>query len=122
MKDGTSISLGNICNTEETCEVRRILTRVGDKWSILVIAMLDHGTHRFTELRRSIDGISQRMLTLTLRQLERDGLVKRTVYAVVPPKVEYELTELGATLLDSIQGVVNWALVHRTQVEAARAA
>jgi DNA-binding HxlR family transcriptional regulator len=120
MEDGTSKSLGNSCNTEEAIEVRRILTRVGDKWSILVIALLDRGPRRFTELRREVEGISQRMLTLTLRQLERDGLVSRTVYPVVPPKVEYELTELGGTLLASIQSLVTWAIDHRLEVAGAR--
>ena len=110
------------CNTPEAKEVRQILNRVGDKWSILVIALLDEGTRRFTELRREIDGISQRMLTLTLRQLERDGLVERTVYPVVPPKVEYELTDLGSTLIESIRGLVSWAKEHRGQVAAARVA
>src|ERR1700677_101071 len=108
------------CQSPEAVEVRQILNRVGDKWSILVIAMLDQGTRRFTELRREIEGISQRMLTLTLRQLERDGLVGRTVYPVVPPKVEYELTELGGTLLTAIQSLVTWAIDHRLEVAGAR--
>ena len=81
----------------EDCEVRQILDRIADKWSLLAIALLEGRTLRFTELRREIDGISQRMLTVTLRQLERDGLVTRTVYPVVPPRVEYALTPLGAT-------------------------
>jgi DNA-binding HxlR family transcriptional regulator len=110
----------NSCDSPEAIEVRQILNRVGDKWSILVIAMLDQGTRRFTELRREIDGISQRMLALTLRQLERDGLVHRTVYPVVPPKVEYQLTDLGSTLLESVRGLVSWAMEHRGQVAAAR--
>jgi DNA-binding HxlR family transcriptional regulator len=110
------------CDSPEALEVRQILNRVGDKWSILVIAKLDQGTQRFTELRREIEGISQRMLALTLRQLERDGLVARTVYPVVPPKVEYELTELGSTLLESVRGLVSWAQEHRGQVAAARVA
>jgi DNA-binding HxlR family transcriptional regulator len=112
----------NSCDSPEALEVRQILNRVGDKWSILVIAMLDQGTRRFTELRREIDGISQRMLALTLRQLERDGLVQRTVYPVVPPKVEYQLTDLGSTLLESVRGLVSWAMEHRGQVAAARVA
>jgi DNA-binding HxlR family transcriptional regulator len=112
----------NRCDTPEAIEVRQILNRVGDKWSILVIAMLDQGTRRFTELRREIEGISQRMLALTLRQLERDGLVQRTVYPVVPPKVEYQLTDLGSTLLESVRGLVSWAMEHRGQVAAARVA
>jgi DNA-binding HxlR family transcriptional regulator len=108
------------CQSPEAVEVRQILNRVGDKWSILVIAMLDRGTRRFTELRREVEGISQRMLALTLRQLERDGLVERTVYPVVPPKVEYALTDLGSTLLESVRGLVSWAMEHRGQVAAAR--
>jgi DNA-binding HxlR family transcriptional regulator len=110
------------CNSPEATEIRQILNRVGDKWSILVIAMLDQRTRRFTELRREIEGISQRMLALTLRQLERDGLVDRTVYPVVPPKVEYALTDLGSTLLESVRGLVGWATEHRGQVAAARLA
>jgi DNA-binding HxlR family transcriptional regulator len=110
------------CQSPEAVEVRQILNRVGDKWSILVIAMLDQRTRRFSELRREVEGISQRMLALTLRQLERDGLVERTVYPVVPPKVEYELTDLGSTLLESVRGLVRWAMEHRGQVAAARVA
>jgi len=121
MEDGTAASLGNSCYTDEAVEVRQILNRVGDKWSILVIARLERGSLRFTELRREVEGISQRMLALTVRQLERDGLVTRTVYPVVPPKVEYELTDLGATLLESVRGLVSWAMLHRAEVAAARA-
>ncbi len=83
-------------DAREGCEVRQILDRIADKWSLLAIALLEGRTLRFNELRREIDGISQRMLTVTLRQLERDGLVTRTVYPVVPPRVEYALTPLGA--------------------------
>src|SRR5712691_8221946 len=97
----------------ECVVVREILDRVGDKWSVLVIALLGVQGQRFSELRRAIDGISQRMLTLTLRQLERDGLVRRTVHAVVPPRVDYELTPLGATLLETIQPLVAWTRTHR---------
>ena len=86
-------------DTREGCEVRQILDRIADKWSLLVISLLEERTMRFNELRREIDGISQRMLTVTLRQLERDGLVCRTVYAEVPPRVEYCLSPLGHTLL-----------------------
>ncbi|MEU8133843.1 winged helix-turn-helix transcriptional regulator [Streptodolium elevatio] len=109
-------------DTREDCEVRQILDRVADKWSLLVIALLDRHTLRFTELRRKIDGISQRMLTVTLRQLERDGLVERTVYPVVPPRVEYALTPLGATLHDTIQALVTWTEGHQNEIAAARAA
>src|ERR671917_1536090 len=106
MEDGTEESLGHICNTEAGAEVRRVLDLVGDKWSLLVIALLGGGPRRFTELKREIGSVSNRMLTLTLRQLERNGLVRRTVYPVVPPRVEYQLTALGQTLWDAIQPVV----------------
>lgn len=122
MEDGTPTSPANTCDTEERLEIRQVLARVGDKWSVLVIARLDRGIRRFTELQREIEGISQRMLTLTLRQLERDGLVNRTVYPVVPPRVDYELTELGRTLLASVQALVNWAVDHRADIAVARAA
>jgi DNA-binding HxlR family transcriptional regulator len=108
-------------DTREDCEVRQILDRVADKWSLLVIALLDRHTLRFTELRRKIDGISQRMLTTTLRHLERDGLVRRTVHAVVPPRVDYELTPLGATLHKTIQSLVTWTEEHQNEIAAARA-
>ena len=104
------------------CEVRTILDRTADKWSLLVICVLADGTQRFSELRREIDGISQRMLTLTLRQLEREGLVTRTVFPVVPPRVDYELTQLGSTLLDTIQELVAWAGKHGNEIKDARAA
>lgn len=122
MEEGTSQSVRHICGTEVSCEVRQILDRVGDKWSLLVMSLLDRGTLRFTELRRQIDGISQRMLTLTLRQLERDGLVERTVHAVVPPRVDYNLSALGRTLLDPINGLVLWTIDHHGEVAAARQA
>ncbi|MFI6432579.1 winged helix-turn-helix transcriptional regulator [Rhodococcus oryzae] len=108
-------------DTREDCEVRQILDRIADKWSLLVIALLDRRTLRFTELRREIDGISQRMLTVTLRQLERDGLVRRTVYPVVPPRVDYALTPLGETLHETIQALVSWTELHQDEVAKARA-
>ncbi|GAA3481057.1 helix-turn-helix domain-containing protein [Streptomyces yanii] len=108
-------------DTREGCEVRQILDRVADKWSLLVIALLDRRKLRFTQLRREIDGISQRMLTVTLRQLERDGLVERTVHAVVPPRVEYELTPLGGTLHTTIRALVTWTEEHQGEIAAARA-
>ncbi len=109
-------------DVREGCEVRQILDRVADKWSLLVVALLERRTMRFSELRREIDGVSQRMLTVTLRNLERDGLVQRTVYPVVPPRVEYRLTELGCTLLGTIQSLVDWTERHQEQVALARAA
>lgn len=105
----------------ECTTVREVLARVGDKWSVLVIVLLSERTMRFTELQRSVDGISQRMLTLTLRQLERDGLVERTVYPVVPPRVEYALTSLGTTLIEPLAAIAQWAEAHRLEVDAARA-
>jgi DNA-binding HxlR family transcriptional regulator len=104
----------------ECIVVREILDRVGDKWSVLVIALLGEKGRRFSELRRSIDGISQRMLTLTLRQLERDGLVERTVHATVPPRVDYALTPLGESVLEPITVLMRWAQDHGTDVAVAR--
>jgi DNA-binding HxlR family transcriptional regulator len=102
------------------CPVRDVLNRVGDKWSVLVVALLRDGPMRFNEIRRSIDGISQRMLTLTLRGLERDGLVTRTVTPTTPPRVDYELTELGRTLIAPIMGLAEWAEKNRGAIQAAR--
>ena len=104
------------------CRIREILERVGDKWSLQVIFHLGAGPQRFTGLKRSIDGVSQRMLTVTLRGLERDGIVSRTMYPVIPPRVEYALTPLGATLLDAAGTLVSWADAHLAEVDAARAA
>jgi DNA-binding HxlR family transcriptional regulator len=104
------------------CRIREILERVGDKWSLQVIFHLGDGPQRFTSLKRSIEGVSQRMLTVTLRGLERDGIVSRTMYPVIPPRVEYALTPLGATLLDAAGTLVSWADAHLAEVEAARAA
>lgn len=100
---------------------RELLTRVGDKWSILVIVLLGSGNRRFSELKRSVEGISQRMLTLTLRGLERDGLVVRQVFPTVPPRVEYSLSPLGETLLGTVTELAKWARGHREDVERARA-
>lgn len=102
------------------CEARGILELVGDKWSLLVISLLADRTVRFTELRREIDGISQRMLARTLRQLERTGLVTRTVHPVVPPRVDYELTKLGATLLETAQELILWAVENRAEIGTAK--
>ncbi|WP_413625210.1 winged helix-turn-helix transcriptional regulator [Luteibacter sp. Lutesp34] len=88
---------------------REILDRIGDKWSLYIVAMLANGPRRFNALKRAIDGISQRMLTLTLRGLERDGLITRTMYPTIPPRVDYELTDLGRTLLKPVMALVNWA-------------
>lgn len=107
--------------THDDCPVRDVLKRIGDKWSILVVAVLRDGPMRFNELRRSVDGISQRMLTLTLRSLERDGLVARTVTPSTPPRVDYRLTRSGRTLLDPVMALAAWAEKNRPVVRDARA-
>lgn len=101
--------------------VGSILARVGDKWSVLVIMQLAGGPHRFNELKRTIGGISQRMLTLTLRGLERDGLVKRTVFPTIPPRVDYELTPLGHSLKTPVENLGRWAFSNLPEIESARA-
>src|ERR1700754_5189226 len=100
--------------------VGSILSRVGDKWSVFVIMMLINGPLRFNELKRMIGGISQRMLTLTLRGLERDGLVTRTVFPTIPPRVDYELTDLGRGLAKPVQALGQWVFEHKNQIEGAR--
>ena len=110
----------NVRGAHGNCEAREILALVGDKWSVYVVAMLSDGARRFSELRRTIDGISQRMLTLTLRGLERDGLVTRTVHPTVPPSVEYALTPLGRTLIPPIMTLVQWAEKNRARIRQAR--
>ena len=105
-----------------SCRAREVLQRVGDKWSMYVIDLLGRGTMRFTELHRGIDGITSRMLTVTLRGLERDGIVTRTIHPVIPPRVEYALTPMGRTLLDTIGQLVSWTDGHLPEIEAARAA
>lgn len=109
-----------MADDEDCVAVREVLNRVGDKWSVLVIALLGDGTKRFNEVKRMIEGISQRMLTLTLRGLERDGLVRRTVYATVPPRVEYVLTPLGRTLLEPVTVLAKWAQRHGREIQRAR--
>jgi DNA-binding HxlR family transcriptional regulator len=111
-----------LAHTEANCRAREMLVRVGDKWSVHVIYVLGAaGTLRFGELRRRIDGISQRMLTVTLRGLERDGLVRRTMYPEMPPRVEYALTPLGATLRRIVRALLDWSGAHLVEVDAARA-
>lgn len=102
--------------------IRDLLNRIGDKWSLLVIVTLQYGRLRFSELQRHIPGVSQRMLTLTLRHLERDGLVTRTVHAEVPPRVEYDLTVVGRTLIEPSIALANWAIEHYPAIEDARVA
>lgn len=104
------------------CPVRDVLDRIGDKWSVLVITLLGDGPMRFMELKRSIGLVSQRMLTRTLRGLERDGLVTRTVHPVVPPRVDYALTDLGRSLQGLLAQLTEWAFAHNDDVAAARAA
>jgi DNA-binding HxlR family transcriptional regulator len=100
--------------------VTEILSRVGDKWSVQVVVQLGEGPKRFNELRRIVSGVSQRMLTLTLRGLERDGLVTRTVYPTIPPRVDYQLTGLGCSLLKTVRGLGDWAITNRDEILAAR--
>ena len=100
--------------------VREVLNRVGDKWSVQVVGLLGDGKKRFSELRRSIEGISQRMLALTLKGLERDGLITRTMYPTIPPRVEYELTKLGRSLLTPITELGDWAGRNREKMQIAR--
>jgi DNA-binding HxlR family transcriptional regulator len=107
--------------SDNDCQAtRQILDRIGDKWSLYIIATLNDGSRRFNELKREIEGISQRMLTLTLRGLERDGLVTRTVFPTIPPRVDYALTPLGATLLEPVMALVMWAEKNKQPIEEAR--
>ena len=105
-----------VCRTIST-----LLSRIGDKWTVLVVATLGDGPRRFNELRREIPSVSQRMLTLTLRNLERDGIVSRTVTPSIPPRVDYELTALGHSLLKPITALTEWALDHIEQIHQAQA-
>lgn len=106
----------------ECCPVRDVLDCIGDRWSLLTLLALSNGTLRFTELKRAIGDISQRMLAQTLRTLERDGYVERQVYASVPPKVEYTLTPLGESLLEKIEPLIRWANQNHAKVRKARKA
>lgn len=136
MEEGTSISprhpegttpphrvepaQANRVEQTQACELRDLLDRLADKWSLLVLELLSDGQRRFSQLRREIDEISQRMLTTTLRRLERDGLVLRTVHAVVPPQVDYEITPLGTTLLAAVEPLLTWSRDHRSEVDGSR--
>lgn len=117
---GTVIRHSNHTPAGACVVVREVLNRVGDKWSVLAIVLLGDGPRRFSELRRTIEGISQRMLTLTLRGLERDGLVHRTVFPTVPPRVEYALTPLGRTLLTTVSALATWATRNGYRIYRAR--
>ena len=108
---------------ETNCRVVvEMLSRIGDKWTVMVVGTLSQGTLRYTELQRSVDGISQRMLTLTLKGLEEDGLVIRTVYPTIPPRVEYGLTDMGRTLTRPLFALYEWTMEHRPAMLAARKA
>ena len=108
-------------HTSPSCQaVNSVLARVGDKWSVLIIVLLGNGTLRFSEIKRMVGGISQRMLTLTLRGLERDGLVKRTIFPTIPPRVDYELTELGKSLRCAVVPLGTWAQQHVGDIHKAR--
>jgi DNA-binding HxlR family transcriptional regulator len=107
--------------SQECRRVNRIIGRIGDKWSVLVIMLLHRRPHRFSELKRGIGGVSQRMLTLTLRNLERDGLVDRTVTPSIPPRVDYELTELGHSLAEPVKALGSWAFQHLDHISGAQA-
>ena len=119
-QEGTSKIPGNLHVAEDCRAVSEVLARVGDKWTVLVVSTLGDGPKRFNELRKALGSISQRMLTLTLRGLERDGLVTRTVYPTVPPRVEYALTRLGRSLLEPVSELGVWARRNRAAIQDAR--
>lgn len=107
---------------EDSAFIREVLDRIGDKWTMLIISTLGAGRLRYSELQGSIPGISQRMLTQTLKNLERDGLTTRTAYAEVPPRVEYELTDLGRSLMNAVMAMAGWAATHHNEIASNRAA
>ena len=114
MKHGTKNVTGNCMAVHE------VLSQIGDKWTVLVVRALNDGPRRFSELKRDVDGISQRMLTLTLKTLERDGFVTRTVYPTIPPRVDYELTTLGNSLSEPLGFIAQWAITNRQRIVDAR--
>jgi len=117
---GTARIPGNLHLAEDCRAVSEVLARVGDKWTVLVVSTLGEGPKRFNELRRALGSISQRMLTLTLRGLERDGLITRTVFPTNPPRVDYELTKLGRSLLEPVSTLGLWARQNRPAIQDAR--
>jgi DNA-binding HxlR family transcriptional regulator len=119
-QEGTRPIPGNLHVPEDCRAVSEVLSRIGDKWTVLVVSTLGDGPKRFNELRKALGSISQRMLTLTLRALERDGLVTRTVFPTIPPRVDYELTRLGRSLLDPVSELGLWARKNRTAIQDAR--
>lgn len=102
--------------------IAQVLDRIGNKWTVMVVVALAGGPQRFNAIMRSVEGVSHRMLTLTLRGLQRDGMVKRRAYATIPPKVEYELTPLGRSLIEPLRSLADWALRNRTKIETAQSA
>jgi len=119
-QEGTSVIPSDLHVPEDCRAVSEVLARVGDKWTVLVVGTLGDGPKRFNKIRRALGSISQRMLTLTLRGLERDGLVTRTVFPTIPPRVDYELTKLGRSLLEPVNGLGLWARQNRAVIEKAR--
>ena len=111
----------SIDNKTDECAWREVIGLIGDKWSVMILHTLCHNRLRYSEIQRQVGGISQKVLTATLRQLERDGIIKRTVYPVVPPRVEYELTPLGHSVFEIIESLRDWSIAHLDQVQAARA-
>lgn len=129
MEVGTLVSDSNLLETKlpwnvfnNNCPTRQVLDRIADKWTVLIIRRLSDGTLRFAQIRRTVDGISQKVLTNTLRGLERDGIVSRRIYASVPPRVEYSLTDLGRSLSDMVGRICGWAEANIEMVQRARAA
>lgn len=128
LQDSTNMSPGHSNVTPAPADLKHagcrnvapVLNRVGDKWSMLIVMILSDGPKRFSELKRTIDNISQRMLTLTLRGLERDGLVSRTVTPTIPPRVDYELTELGRSLREPVRALGDWAIAHIDCIRSAQ--
>ena len=119
-QEGTSLIPSNLHVPEDCRTVSEVLARVGDKWTVLLVTLLGDGSKRFNELRRGLGSISQRMLTLTLKGLERDGLVTRTVFPTIPPRVDYELTKLGHSLLEPVSRLGLWARQNRAAIQVAR--
>jgi DNA-binding HxlR family transcriptional regulator len=120
MEDGTKNILGILCDTDDAEEMRRTFALVGDKWSLFVVKLLHDGPKRFSHLKREMGNVTQRMLTRSLRQLERDGLIVRTVFPTTPPSVEYALTASGATLSVAIEPLMEWSRSHRAALTSAR--
>ena len=119
-QEGTPVLPSNLHEPDDCRAASEVLARVGDKWTVLVVWTLGDGPKRFNELHKALGSISQRMLTLTLRALERDGLVTRTVFATIPPRVDYELTKLGRSLLLPVSELGSWARKNRSAIQSAR--